>query len=117
MTSTPISLEQMLSAAGLSTGQQRELFALVALGVLESLENKLLTPVEALRVFFTFDNCRFVQMRLQSEPADAVMSHGVQLADLFEVLPDTDASRELVTEISAMRQRCLHLLETERLVA
>jgi len=49
--------------------------------------------------------------------ADAVMSHGVQLPDLFEALPTAEAQREFQRELATMRALCLKLLEQKRLVA
>jgi hypothetical protein len=45
------------------------------------------------------------------------MSHGVQLPDLFEVLPPEEAHREFQRELATIRSLCLKLLEGQRLVA
>jgi len=45
------------------------------------------------------------------------MSHGIQLPDLFEVLPPEEAQREFQRELATIRSLCLTLLEEQRLVA
>jgi hypothetical protein len=45
------------------------------------------------------------------------MSRGVQLPDLFDVLPTEEAHRELQRELVTMRSLCLKLLEDQQLVA
>jgi hypothetical protein len=45
------------------------------------------------------------------------MSHGAQLADLFDVLPADEVHREFRHELSAMRALCLKLLEAQRSAA
>ena len=70
-----------------------------------------------LRVFFHTDNCLYVRKHLRDKIADAVMSHGVQLPDLFEVLPTAEAHREFQRELVTMRALCLRLLEQRQLVA
>jgi len=93
------------------------LFALISLGVLESLSNGLATASEAVGLFFNAENCLFVRKSLGVKTADEVMSHGVQLPDLFEALPAEEANREFYRELATMRSLCLKLLEKERLAA
>lgn len=57
------------------------------------------------------NNCLFVSQSLNSQDADAIMSHGVQLADLFDILPPKEAQREFQRELAVMYSRCLTLLE------
>ena len=45
------------------------------------------------------------------------MSHGVQLPDLFAILPPEEAHREFHRELATMRTLCLKLLEGKRSVA
>ena len=45
------------------------------------------------------------------------MSRGVQLPDLFDVLPLADSQREFKRELALMRALCLRLLEQEKSVA
>jgi hypothetical protein len=88
-----VNLETLLTAADRTPAQQASLFALLNLGIIESLANGLLSAPDALRVFFHADNCLFVRKRLRNKIADEIMSHGVQLPDLFEALPPTEAHR------------------------
>jgi hypothetical protein len=112
-----MSLQALLAASHESPGQQLALFALLTLGMLESLAHGLLSASDALRVFFHTENCLFVRKHLRDKTADAVMSHGVQLPDLFEVLPTVEAQREFQRELATMRSLCLKLLEQKQLVA
>jgi hypothetical protein len=76
------------AASGGTSVQQLVLFALLTLGMLESLANGVLSATDALRVFFHAENCLFVRKQLRVKTADAIMSHGVQLPDLFVVMDD-----------------------------
>jgi hypothetical protein len=89
--SETIPLEILLTTSGRSQGQQLALFALLTLGMIESLANGLVSAVDALRVFFNADNCLFVRNQLRSKVADKIMGHGVQLPDLFDALPIEEA--------------------------
>jgi hypothetical protein len=110
-------LKTLLAASGRTSAQQLVLFALLTLGMLESLANGVLSATDALRVFFHAENCLFVRKQLRHKTADAIMSHGVQLPDLFEVLPLTEAHREFQRELAVMRSLCLKLLAEKPLVA
>lgn len=112
-----IHLKTILSEAGTAPERQQALFALVSLGVLESLSSGLVSAAEAVRLFFNAENCAFVRKSLIEKTADEVMSHGVQLPDLFEALPSEEANREFRRELATMRALCLKLLEEERLAA
>lgn len=113
----PLSLEDILSTTGVAAGLRREVFAFVVLGVLDSLEKGLLSPDDASRTFFTFDNCQFVKTCLESAAAESIMGRGVQLADLFEALPEPEARRGFAAEINSIREECFRILERERCVA
>jgi len=112
-----MSLQALLTASNDVPGQPLALFALLTLGILESLAHGLLSATEALRVFCHAENCVFVRKHLRDKTADAVMSHGVQLPDLFEALPTAEAQREFQRELATMRALCLKLLEQKQLVA
>ena len=112
-----MSLKTILSTFSEMPAQRLALFALLTLGILESLANGLLSTTEALRVFFHTENCLFVRKQLRNKAADTIMSHGVQLSDLFEALPTEEAHREFQRELAAMRTLCLKLLEDKQLVA
>jgi len=113
----PLSLRTLLAASGGTPAQQVVLFALLTLGMLESLANGVLSATDALRVFFHAENCLYVRKQLRDKTADAIMSHGVQLPDLLEVLTLTEAHREFQRELAVMRSLCLKLLEEKPLVA
>jgi len=110
-------LETLLTASEKTPGRQLALFALLNLGVIESLTNGLLSARAALKVFFNATNCLFVRKHFRDKIADKIMSHGVQLPDLFDVLPSEEAHREFQRELSTMRALCLRLLEKKRSVA
>jgi len=110
-------LQTLLTASGRTPSQQLALFALLNLGMVESLANGLVSAADALRVFFNAENCLFVRQRLRQKIADKIMSHGVQLPDLFDALPTEEAHREFQRELATMRALCLKLLEEKRLVA
>lgn len=90
--------------------QQLELFALVNLGLVQSLASGVLSPAEAVERFYHADNCLYVQKHLRKREANAIMSHGVQLPDLFESLPADEARREFYHELESIRVLCLKLL-------
>jgi hypothetical protein len=90
------------------------LFAVAALGILDSLAVGSMTPTEAIRAFFHGKNCRFVRSKLRDPRADEVMGRGVQIADLFDVLPVEEAHREFQHELAAMKALCHELLQAER---
>jgi len=112
-----VSLPTLLAASEGMPAQQLAVLALLTLGMLESLANGLLSATDALRVFFHADNCLVVRKHLRDQTAEAVMSHGVQLPDLFEALPMAEAQREFQRELATMRALCLKLLEQQQLVA
>jgi hypothetical protein len=112
-----MSLQALLTASQEAPGQRGALFALLSLGIIESLTYGLLSVTDALRVFFHAENCLFIRKHLRDKTADAVMSHGVQLPDLFEALPPAEAQREFQRELATMRALCLKLLEQKQLVA
>lgn len=97
--------------------QQIAAFAMLGLGVTESLLSGARGASEALEEFFHAENCRFVKQTLHSRAADEFMSRGVQLADLFDALPVAEAQREYQRELALMHALCLKLLEKERVAA
>jgi hypothetical protein len=106
-------LTPLLAASGRTSAQQSVLCALLPLGMLASLAHGVLSATDALRVFFHTENCLFVRKQWRGKTAAAIMSHGVQLPDLFEVLPLTAAHRECQRELAVMRALCLKLLEEQ----
>lgn len=110
----PQSSRIVLSATMGSRAQQRELFALLNLGLVQSLASGVLSPTEAVERFYHAENCLYVQKHFRQKQANTIMSHGVQLPDLFEWLPAEEAQRELYHELETMRSLCLQLLEKRR---
>jgi hypothetical protein len=111
-----INLESILSQAG-DRDQQVNSFALLCLGIIESLTSGLIGVKDAPTLFFHADNCLFVRKNLKERIADQIMSHGVQLPDLFDSLPPLDAQREFQRELAKLHSLCLRLLEDRRVAA
>lgn len=112
-----IDLSTILSEATKTPDQQKSIFALLNLGILESLDNGSMNANDAVATFFHVDNCLFVRNHLRDHSVDQIMSHGVQLSDLFMVLPPQEAQREFQRELQAMRSLSLALLEEKELAA
>jgi hypothetical protein len=108
------SLRIALSDTSGSVTQQLELFALLNLGLVQSLASGVLSPTDAVQRFYHADNCLYVQKHLRHKEANAIMSHGVQLPDLFESLPAEEAQREFNYELETIRSLCLKLLAKRR---
>jgi len=100
----------ILSALAGNLAQQLELFALVNLGLVQSLASGILSPAEAVERFYHADNCLYVQKHFRKREANAIMSRGVQLPDLFESLPAEEARREFYHELETIRVLCLKIL-------
>jgi hypothetical protein len=112
-----IDLGSVLSGMDGDTRRQLGLFALLNLGVVEMLANGAVSSVNAARLFFNAENCLYVRKKLRDKVADQIMSHGVQLHDLFEALPEREAQQEFQRELGMIRSLCLQLLERHELVA
>ena len=110
-------LQDLLSESQAGATHPLTLFALLNLGVIESLANGAMSATEAVRLFFHADNCLFVRKRLRDKRADKIMSHGVQLPDLITVLPAEEAHQEFQRELATMRSLCLEMLQERRSVA
>lgn len=117
MKHTPIYLERLLRTDGSMPEERQEVFALLMLGLFDSLESGVLSPADAVATCFHAENCRFVGGTLKSVDADEVMERGTQLADLFDALSPEEAKQECAAEVAAMRTCCLAMLGHERLVA
>lgn len=111
-----IHLESILSLPGRTPIEKLELFALLNLGVLESMSHGLMSASDAVRTFYHAENSLFVRRQLPDQIADEIMSRGVQLPDLFEALPTEEAQREFQRELTKIHTLCLSLLE-QKLVA
>jgi|SRR5579884_3147225 len=112
-----VNLQALLAVSAKKSSQAKALFALLNLGIVESLANGLLSAVDTVRLFFNAENCLFVRKQLRDKTADEIMSRGVQLPDLFEALPAEEAQREFQRELASIRNLCLKLLEKKSLVA
>lgn len=112
----PIELSSLLSSETGEIPRQLESFALLTLGVIESLTNGSFKPQDSIPFFFHGRNCRYIR-KLKNKTADEVMGRGVQLADLFDALPPAEARREFERELTAMRGLCIRLLKKRQLVA
>lgn len=108
---------KLLEDRNWTISQQVSVFALLALGITESLTGGAMTASDAIRLFFNGENCRYVRKTLRSAVADELMSRGVQLPDLFEALPAEVAHREFRRELESIRTLCLRLLHDNRVAA
>jgi hypothetical protein len=104
----------VLADTSANPAQRLEFFALLNLGLVQLLTSGVLSPTEAIQRFYHADNCLYVRRHFRNKEANAVMSHGVQLPDLFEGLSAEEAQREFCRELEAIRSLCLRLLEKER---
>ncbi|MCI0399986.1 MAG: hypothetical protein L0Z68_01590 [Gammaproteobacteria bacterium] len=111
-----LDLRTLLSQA---TGKDQQIasLALLSLGVIESLGGGAITASRAAELFFNADNCLFVRKQLRRKAADEIMSRGVQLPDIFDVLSKEEAQQECQRELVAMRLLCLKLLGDVQLAA
>jgi hypothetical protein len=103
-----------LSAAKRAIAQQQELFALLNLGLVQSLAGGIVSSTEAVERFYHAQNCLYVQKHFRQKAAHTIMSHGVQLPDLFESLLAEEAQREFYHELEIIRSLCFQLLEKRR---
>ena len=111
-----VNLQSLLSHAT-DKNQQIASFALLSLGIVESLSGGAIAASRAVELFFNADNCLFVRKQLQQKTADEIMSHGVQLPDIFDALSAEQAQQEFQRELAVMRSLCLKLLEDKQLAA
>lgn len=112
----PIDLNVVLAGQIKEVKSSLALFAFVNLGLIESMASGLLGPTEAVVLFYHAANCRVVHA-WKNKTADKIMSHGVQLPDLFDALSSEQATREFHRELEIMRALCGKLLATRRLAA
>ena len=110
----PQSSRIVLSDSTRTPAQQQEVFAFLNLGMVQSLASGVLSPTEAVERFYHAENCLYVQKHLRQKEANAIMSRGVQLPDLFACLPAEEAQREFYHELEIMRSLCLQILEKKR---
>ena len=113
----PMRLDELLVTTDGKREEYLALFSIINLGFIESLASGVLTASDAVRFFYSGDNCLFVRKRIKNKIADQIMSHGVQLPDLFDALPPEEAFREFQLELAVMRSLCLKILETRKQLA
>jgi len=106
-----IILRNLIPGPEKSLEERLGIFAFLNLGILESLAYGLISASDALRTFYHAENSLFVRQQFGDSAADTIMSHGVQLPDLFDILPAEEAQREFQRELARMRALCLTLLE------
>ena len=105
----------LLSDTNGDSTPQLELFAFLNLGLVQSLASGVLSPTEAIQRFYHADNCLYVRKHFRNREANTIMSHGVQLPDLFDCLSVEEAQREFLHELEKIRSLCLKLLDKARL--
>ena len=113
----PFKLKQLVTGTPHKGAYQLRVFATVALGVVDSLENGVLTAEDSVREFFNAENCLFVEKRLKNKVASEIMERGVQLPDLFEALAPKTALREFHRELNKIRSLSLLLRQRKKRVA
>lgn len=96
--------------SGLEKSQKLAVFAGLNLAMLASIDAKGKALSEITAGFYNATNCQYVKRSIKHKEADELMSRGVQLSDLFEVLPRRTAEAELKVEKNAMRAICYKLL-------
>ena len=94
--------------------QRLRCFALLNLGMVQSLASGIMSAAEAVRHFYNANNCLYVREHFRNRKVDEIMSHGVQLPDLFDYLSAEEVLREFFHELETMRSLCVSLLATRR---
>jgi len=86
-------------------------FVVLNLQLIQSLEEEKMTADGAVLFFYNADNCLYVK-RIFKGNADAqdLMARGIQLPDLFTVLPVAKARKEFRKELKIMRAASRRLL-------
>ena len=112
-----IRLNAILADATGNHHDRLTIFAVVNLGIIESLANGSFSAKDVVLSFFNADNCLYVRKHLKDRLADKIMSHGVQLPDLFDVLPLEEAQRQFLHELNVMRSICFQLIDRGRIAA
>jgi len=74
-----------------------QLFALLNLGIIQSLASGVLSATEAVQHFYHAHNCLYyIQEVFGDSVANSIMSHGVQLPDIFDCLSAEELSLTLL---------------------
>ena len=111
-----INLQELLSQSS-DKSQQVNSFSLLCLGIIESLTSGTISASKAVEFFFHAENCLFVRKTLKCKNVDRIMSHGVQLHDIFETLSPEQAQQEFQRELVVIHGFCLDLLNSNQIAA
>lgn len=95
---------------GLEKSQKLAVFGALNLAMVQSIDSKGTSLGDVIAGFYNAANCLYVKRSFRHKDADELMSRGVQLADLFDVLPRRQAEAELKREKEVMRGICYKLL-------
>ncbi len=93
------------------------MFSFLVMGLLVSMENGITSAEDSVRLFFNAANCLYIRKQMRVKLADEIMSRGVQLPDVIEILPGGESHRAFQHELASMRALCLKLLESRLQVA
>jgi hypothetical protein len=107
-----ISLEAMLQHAHATREQKLEAFAVLNLGIIQSLWSGVLNSDRAIERFYNAENCLYVRRQIKDATCDEIMSRGVLLGDLLEILPPAESQRAFAQELDTIRALSLKLLST-----
>jgi hypothetical protein len=112
-----IDLSEMIPVSGRTSDRDLALFSFINMGLIDAMMNGVMSAEGAAQIFYNADNRIYVKEKFKEKIADKIMSHGVQLPDVFDALPAGEAHREFLRELATIRNLCLKLLEDHRLVA
>jgi hypothetical protein len=103
----------MISLRMITAGQKEPLalFAVLSLGIIDSLTVGAVSPTRAAKQFFTSKNSQFVKTKLGEKNAVEVMGRGLQLLALCDAIPAEEAHREFQRELRRMKALCHALLD------
>jgi hypothetical protein len=107
-----LKLELMLGGRSTTDRQALVAFAVLNLGIIESLRTGTINPDEAVSRFYNAANCLYVRRKLKNSGCDEIMSRGVQLPDLFVVLSPSVARRQFAIELNTLGKLSLKLLRS-----
>lgn len=92
-------------------------FVFLCLGMIESLEKELITTQEVIEAFFNTENCLFIRNEFQVKLSDDIISHGVQLHDLWDTLPNETAQQVFQNELAKIHPLCLEWMDSRKIAA
>jgi hypothetical protein len=112
-----IDLNETIPESARPSDRDLALFSFINMGLIDAMMNGVMSAEDAVQIFYNADNCIYVKRKFKEKIADKIMSHGVQLPDIFDALPAGESRREFLRELATIRNLCLKLLEDHRLVA